>query len=116
LINKKRNCIESIIISKESYTAVEDYNIPNVFYLVNEEKDIRIEFDLFSVKKEPGALPGHLILINNFIPIPGKFCTTYEIDEDLVTIYENFKAFRASKVLAKIQLKMCYAPFIDILH
>jgi hypothetical protein len=68
------------------------------------------------VKKEPGALPHHLILINNFIPIPGTFCTTYDIDEGLVTIYENFKAATASKVLAKIQLKMCYAPFIDILQ
>jgi hypothetical protein len=116
LINKKRNCIESIIISKENYTAEVDYNIPNVFYLVNEEKDKRIEFDLFSVKKEPGALPRHLILINNFIPIPAKFCTTYDIDEGSVTIYENFKAFRASKVLAKIQLKICYAPYIDIIH
>jgi hypothetical protein len=116
LINKKRKCIESIIISKESYTAVVDYNTPNVFYLVNEEKDRRIEFDLFSEKMEPGALPHHLILINNFIPIPAKFCTTYDIDEGSVTIYENFKAFRASKVLAKIQLKMCNAPFIDILH
>jgi hypothetical protein len=37
LINKKRKCIESIIISKEGYTAVVDYNIPKVFYLVNEE-------------------------------------------------------------------------------
>ena len=101
LINQKRNCIEFIIISKESYTAVADYNIPTVFYLVNREKDKRIEFDLFSEKKEPGALPRYLILINNFIPIPGKFCTTYVIDEGSVTIYENFKAFRASKILAK---------------
>jgi hypothetical protein len=65
---------------------------------------------------EPGALPGHLILINNFIPLPGKFCTTYDIDEDLVTIYENFKAFRASKVLGRIKLQRYYTPFIDILH
>jgi hypothetical protein len=48
--------------------------------------------------------------------MPGKFCTSYDIDEGLVTIYENFKAFRASKVLGRIQLKMNYAPFIDILH
>jgi hypothetical protein len=116
LINKMKECIESIIISKEIYTAIKDYNIPNIFYLVNEEKDKRIEFDFFSEKKEPGALPRHLILINNFIPIPAKFCTTYDIDEGSVTIYENFKAFRASKVLGKIQLKMCYAPFIDILQ
>jgi hypothetical protein len=47
LINKKRKCIESIIISKESYTPVADYNIPNAFYLFNEEKDKRIEFNLF---------------------------------------------------------------------
>jgi hypothetical protein len=94
LINKKRECIESIIISKDSYTPVVDYNIPYVFYLFNEKNDKRIEFDLFSEKKKPGALPRHLILINNFIP--AKFCTTYDIDEGSVTIYENFKAFRAS--------------------
>jgi hypothetical protein len=116
LINKERKCIESNIKSKESYTAEVDYNIPDVFYLVNEEKDKLIEFDLFSERKEPGALPRHLILINNFIPIPAKFCTTYDIDEGSVTIYENFKAIKAGKVLARIQLKMCYAPFIDILH
>jgi len=34
--------------------------------------------------------------------MPGNFCTTYDIDEGLVTIFENFKAFRASKVLARI--------------
>jgi hypothetical protein len=84
--------------------------------MVNKDINKRIEFDLFSKKHEPGALPNHLILINNFIPIPGKFCTTYDIDDGMVTIYENFKAFRASKVLARIQLKMCYTPFIDILR
>ena len=90
--------------------------MPCVFYFINKKIDKLIEFDLFSNKKEPGALPQHLILINKFIPIPGKYCTTYDIDEGLVTIYENFKAFRTTKVLARIQLKMCYAPFIDILH
>jgi hypothetical protein len=65
---------------------------------------------------EPGALPGHLILINNFIPLPGKFCTTYDIDEDLVTIYENFKAFRLSKVLGRIKLQRYFTPFNGILH
>jgi hypothetical protein len=48
--------------------------------------------------------------------MPGNFCTTYDIDEGLVTIYENFKAFRTSKVLGRIKLKMSFAPFIDILH
>ena len=48
--------------------------------------------------------------------MPGKFCTTYDIDESQVTIYENFKAFRASKVLGRIQLQMYYTPFIDILY
>ena len=70
--------------------------IPYVFYLVNKKINKLIEFDLFSNKMEPGALPQHLMLINKFLPIPGKFCTTYDIDEDLVTIYENFKAFRNS--------------------
>jgi hypothetical protein len=68
--------------------------------LVNDASQKWIEFDLFSKKKVPGALPLHLILINDFIPMPAKFCTTFDIDEDQVTIYENFKAFRASKVLA----------------
>ena len=63
--------------------------MPSVFYLVIGEINKRIEFDLFSKKKEPGALPQHLILINNFIPMPGKFCTTYDIDEGMVSIYEN---------------------------
>jgi hypothetical protein len=70
--------------------------MPYVFYLVNKKINKLIELNLFSKNKEAGALPQHLILINNFIPIPGKFCTTYEIDEGLVTIYEHFKAFRAS--------------------
>ena len=70
--------------------------------MANELCQYLIEFDLFSKKKEPGALPLHLIFINNFIPIPGKFCTAYDIDEGHVTIFENFKAFRASKALAKI--------------
>jgi hypothetical protein len=70
--------------------------MPLVFYLNNKNVNKLIEFDLFSNKKEPGELPQHLILIKNFIPIPGKFCTTYDIDEGLVTIYENFKAFRTS--------------------
>ena len=83
--------------------------------MVNKRINKRIEFDLFSKIKKPGSLPQHLILINNFIPMPSKFCTSYDIDEGLVTIYENFKAFRASKVLGRIQLKMNYAPFIDIL-
>jgi hypothetical protein len=83
--------------------------------LVNKKNEERIQLDLFSKMKEPGALPQHLILINNFIPMKGKFCTTYEIDEGLVTIYENFKAFRSSKALAKIKLEMCYTPFIEIL-
>jgi hypothetical protein len=48
--------------------------------------------------------------------MPGKFCTTYDIDESKVTIYENFKAFRASKVLGRIKLQMSYTPFIDILY
>jgi hypothetical protein len=48
--------------------------------------------------------------------MPGKFCTSYDIDEGLITIYENFKAFKADKVLGRIQLKMCYTPFIDIIH
>jgi hypothetical protein len=65
---------------------------------------------------EPAALPGHLILINNFLSFPGKFCTTYDIDEDMVTIYENFMAFRASKVLGRIKLQRYYTPFIEILH
>ena len=90
--------------------------MPYIFYLVNEEINKRIEIDLFPKKQEPGAFPSHLILINNFIPIPGKFCTTYDVDDGLVTIYENFKAYRASKVLARIQLKMSYTPFIDILY
>ena len=84
--------------------------------MVNKKNEERIELDLFSEKKEPGALPQHLILINNFIPMKGKFCTTYEIDEGLVTIYENFKAFRASKALARIKIEMCYTPFIEILQ
>jgi hypothetical protein len=65
---------------------------------------------------EPGALPVHIILLNNHISLPDKFCTTYDIDEDLVTIYENFKAFRASKDLGRIKLLKNYTPFIDILH
>ena len=84
--------------------------------MVNKDINKRIEFDLFSKKQEPAAFPYHLILINNFMPIPGKFCATYDIDDGMVTIFENFKAFRASKVLARIQLKICYTPFIDILH
>ena len=28
-----------------------------------------------------------------------RLCTTYDIDEGLITIYENFKSFRASNVL-----------------
>ena len=79
-----------------------DQNNPSVFYLVNDGSQKHIEFDLFSVKKEPGTLPLNLILINNFIPMSGNFCTTYDIDEGVVTIYENFKAFRASKVLSRI--------------
>ena len=45
----------------------------------------------------------------------GKFCTTYDIDEGLVTFYQSYIAFKASKVLGKIYLKMCFKPFIDIL-
>ena len=116
LINTKRKCVDSIIISKETWIPVVDQKNPSVFYLVNGTTQKRIEFDLFSKKKEPGALPLHLIFINYFIPMPGKFCSTYDIDESQVTIYENFKAFRASKVLGKIQLQMCYSPFIDILY
>ena len=92
-----------------------DQKNPSVFYLVNEDCDKTIEFDLFTKKKEPGALPLHLIFINNFIPVPGKFCTAYDIDEGMVIIHENFKAFRASKVLARIRLEMSFTPFIDIL-
>jgi hypothetical protein len=102
LINTKRKCVDSIIISKKTWVPVVDQKNPTVFYLVNGNSQKRIEFDLFSNKKEPGALPLHLIFINYFIPMPGKFCTTYDIDEGLVTIYESFKAFRASKVLGRI--------------
>jgi hypothetical protein len=102
LINTKRKCVDSILISKQTWVPVVDQKNPSVFYLVNGNNQKRIEFDLFSKKKEPGALPLHLIFINYFIPMTGKFCTTYDIDEGLVTIYENFKDFRASKVLGKI--------------
>jgi hypothetical protein len=102
LIDTKMKCVDSILISKQSWLPIVDQKIPYVFYLVDTKSERRIEFDLFSKKKEPGAIPVHLIFINNFLSIRGKFCTTYDIDEGLVTIYENFKAFRASKALGRI--------------
>jgi hypothetical protein len=48
--------------------------------------------------------------------LPGKICTTYDIDEDMVTIYENFKAFRVSKILGRIKLQRYFSPFNGILH
>ena len=75
-----------------------------------------ITFDLFSGDKSlPGALPLHLIFINKNLPLPGEFCTTYDFTKGIVSIYENFKDFRASKLLGKIKINFCYTPFIDIL-
>ena len=59
----------------------------NYFKLINYETNKIREFDLFNKKKEQGALPIHLMLINDYIPMPGQFCTTYDIDDNVVTIY-----------------------------
>jgi hypothetical protein len=104
LININKRCVDSILISKQSFVPLVCQKNSSVFYMVSNNIDKRIEFDLFSKKQEPGVLPLHLILINDYIPMKGKFCTTFNLDEGIITIYENFKAFNNGKILARIKL------------
>lgn len=50
LINTKRRCIDSILISKQSFVPVVDQKNSSVFYLAFININKRIEFDLFSNK------------------------------------------------------------------
>ena len=48
LINKKRKCVESIIISNLKWHPVVNQCNPSIFYLFQQYNDKPIEFDLFS--------------------------------------------------------------------
>ena len=48
LINKKRKCVESIIISNLKWYPVVNQSNPSIFYLFQQYNDKPIEFDLFS--------------------------------------------------------------------
>ena len=93
-----------------------DKKFDSILKLKNINNQMTIELDLFSKQTDPGSLPIHLILINDHLPIPGEFCTTFDIDEKVICIHENFKAYKASKVQARIQLTTNFSPFIDLLY
>ena len=48
--------------------------------------------------------------------MPGKFCTSYDFEKGLISVYEDFKAFKNNKVIGRIKIDYCYTPFIDLLY
>jgi hypothetical protein len=67
-----------------------------------------VKIDLLDDIKGSGSLPAHLILINKYLPIPGKFMTTYDIDQGILRIFDDYESYRAERVKSKILIKTCY--------
>ena len=82
--------------------------------MTNHKKYETQKIDLLDNIKGPGSLPVHLIFINKYLPIPGKFVTTFDIDQGILSIFDDYESYSAGRVKSKILIKTCYQSFIGI--
>jgi hypothetical protein len=87
-----------------------------------------IKFDILSKASDlnsktfkpevPGALPEHILFINSYLPSPfiGDFCTLLDLDENFISIFDDYQTFKDNKIRSKIYLKNTFTPYISLMH